>query len=218
MTFLHKVLAYPSFRRIWRAAFDNLQDHLWNEVLIRQDFTTLGAARFSQDLLAIQSVVDSVAAETGTAFGMPKLKEGVSLLNLPLEIEGHDPGLSLKGASHSVFAGNAEAIKLPTIDCVVFETFRTVGATDSLSVSAVAGLFAVPAAFGLFPESPTADRNQPLTRDCTGDESDVGEREGKEVKLLVSAAGEGVRLSELLDVRFCGLTFAVLLLRLDAEF
>lgn len=109
MTFLHKALAYPSFRRIWRAAFDNLQDHLWNEVLIRQDFTTLGATRFGKDLLAIQSVVDSVAAETGTAFGMPKLKEGVSLLNLPLEIEGHDPGLSLKGASHSVFAGNAEA-------------------------------------------------------------------------------------------------------------
>lgn len=118
-----------------------------------------------------------------------------------------------------MFVEGVEAIKLPTIDCVVFETFRIVGATGSFGVSAVAGFVAVPAAFDLFIESPTADRNQPLTRDCTGEESGVGEREGKEVKLLVSVAGEGVRLSELLDVRFWGLTFTVLLLRLDdAEF
>ena len=110
MDFLHKALAYPPFRRIWRAAFDYLQDLLWNDILIRQDFTTLGAARFRQDLLAIQSVVNSVASETGTSFGMPKLKEGVSLLNLSLDIhESHEPGLSLREASHNIFAGNAEA-------------------------------------------------------------------------------------------------------------
>lgn len=110
MNFLHRALAYPPFRRIWRAAFEYLQDLLWKDVLLRQDFTTLGAARFRQDLLAIQSVVNSVASETGTAFGMPRLNEGVALLNLRLEIdEGHDPQLSLGDASHKIFAGNAEA-------------------------------------------------------------------------------------------------------------
>jgi hypothetical protein len=49
-------------------------------------------------------------------------------------------------------------------------------------------------------------RNHPFTRDCTGDESGVGDSEGKDVRLLVSAAGEGARFRDAVELRFEGLT------------
>ncbi|KAF4630599.1 hypothetical protein G7Y89_g7538 [Cudoniella acicularis] len=109
MTFLYKALAYPPFRRIWREAFDNLQDLLFQELLMKQDFTTLGAARLMQDLMAIQSVVESCVSLTssGSALSMPKLKEGVSLLNLPVEPEAGQ--MSLKDACTEIFATSPQA-------------------------------------------------------------------------------------------------------------
>lgn len=54
--------------------------------------------------------------------------------------------------------------------------------------------------------APTAERNQPLTRDWTGEESGVGDSEGNDVRLLSSAAGDGVRPNEVLEARLRGLT------------
>lgn len=52
------------------------------------------------------------------------------------------------------------------------------------------------------------ERNQPLTRDCAGDVSGLGDSEGKDVRLLVSTSGEGallrLRLSDVLELRFEG--------------
>ncbi|KAH8661474.1 RINT-1 family protein [Tricladium varicosporioides] len=109
MAFLYKTLAYPPFRRVWRAAFDNLQDLLFQEVLTGQDFTTLGAARLMQDVLAIQSVVESIVNSTtsGSTLSMPRLREGVALLNLPIESE--EGGMALKEASEEIFATNSQA-------------------------------------------------------------------------------------------------------------
>lgn len=88
------------------------------------------------------------------------------------------------------------------------------GATD-LTVSGELvgiGLFSpVLPSFGEPSTAPNALRNQPLTRDCTGEESGVGEREGNDVRLLSSAAGEGVRPNEALELRLSGLTRIVLL-------
>jgi len=70
-----------------------------------------------------------------------------------------------------------------------------------------------------FPKSPApkALRNQPFPRGCTGDESGVGDSEGNDVKLFVSAAGEEARPKEALELRFNGLTRTVLLfLLIDA--
>lgn len=114
MKFLHKALAYPPFRRVWRESFDSLQDLLLNDVVLRQDFTTLGAARLMQDIAAIQSVVDSCvysrngAIGAGSALSMPKLKEAATLLNLPLEIDG-ESRMSLKEMYKEVFATNQQA-------------------------------------------------------------------------------------------------------------
>jgi hypothetical protein len=114
MEFLHKALAYPPFRRIWRESFDSLEHLLFNEVVLKQDFTTFGAARLMQDLAAIQSVVDACVAKNdsrmpgaGSALSMPKLREAVTLLNLPLAAE--DDGLSLKKVCDDIYATNQRA-------------------------------------------------------------------------------------------------------------
>ena len=55
-----------------------------------QTFTALGAARFLQDLIAIQAVVDSsclIYRQANADLEMDKLKQGVILLNLPVEDE-----------------------------------------------------------------------------------------------------------------------------------
>jgi len=55
-----------------------------------QTFTALGAARFLQDIIAIQAVVDGscvIYRQTSADLEMDKLKQGVILLNLPVEDE-----------------------------------------------------------------------------------------------------------------------------------
>jgi len=97
-------------RRIWREASDSLEDLLWNEVLMRQDFTTLGAARFMDDIAAIQSVASYCHAysDPGSLPVMEKLNEAALLLNLPMTVQ--QPGdVSLSEASDAIFASNSGA-------------------------------------------------------------------------------------------------------------
>lgn len=111
MAFLHKALATAPFRRIWREALNSLQDLLWNEVLIRERFTTLGAAQFYRDLTAIWAVIDDyIAGGSSSALGMPKLREGAQLLNLP--VVERDGLMSVSSAYNRVFADNAGAKKV----------------------------------------------------------------------------------------------------------
>lgn len=78
----------------------------------------------------------------------------------------------------------------------------------ALTVSGEAtGLFS---AFLTNSSGPGVDRNQPFIRDWTGEESGLGDSEGKEVRLLVSSPGEGarlrLRLSDAFELRFEGRT------------
>lgn len=72
-----------------------------NSLTGSQDFTTLGARRLHQDVIAID-----ILAYSGGA--MRKLYEGVTLLNLPInnEVSG---GASLMDASNAIFASASEA-------------------------------------------------------------------------------------------------------------
>ncbi len=125
MRFLHKALASAPFRRIWHEALDTLQDLLWNEVLMRERFTTLGAAQFYRDLTAIWAIIDEYIPEgSSLALGMPKLREGSQLLNLP--IVAHDGLMSLSNAYDRVYADNTEARKV--IDELGFSTITYVDA------------------------------------------------------------------------------------------
>ena len=110
--FLQRTLAWAPFRKILRASFDSLQDLLWNDVLQKNSFTALGAARLAQDVKAIETL--------GTyPHEMPKLSEGVSLLNLPLNIEEGHTGPSLKEACAAISGQDSEADAfLRTIGCV----------------------------------------------------------------------------------------------------
>jgi hypothetical protein len=101
--FLQKALAYAPCRRIWRATFDSLQDLLWGEVLFKQSFTALGAARFAQDIFALERVVDA------QSLGMPKLREGAHLLNLPVSLENGQAGPALMEACTEIAANEARA-------------------------------------------------------------------------------------------------------------
>jgi hypothetical protein len=108
MAFLHKTLATAPFRRVWHEALSTLQDILWSDVLMRERFTTLGAAQFMRDLMALWAVVDEyIPNGSSSALGMPKLNEAVQLLNLPLvEKEGV---MSVKQAYERVHTDNTQA-------------------------------------------------------------------------------------------------------------
>jgi hypothetical protein len=105
MAFLHKTLPGPTFRRIWRECFDTLQDLLFSDLLLKQDFTTLGAARLMQDYEAIQAVVQSHVGHSNAALSMPRLREGVTLLNVPVEAE-EGRNHSLREVSQQIFDNN----------------------------------------------------------------------------------------------------------------
>jgi hypothetical protein len=138
-------------------------------------------------------------------------------------------GVSSNKAERSLVA-SVTATRLPTICCVDLVTFLTVELGAGFGVgfgvgfdvgSWVAIVFVLSGALVfaslfspvLLPPSPAprALRSQPLARDCTGDESGVGDSEGNDVRLFVSAAGEADRASEALELRFEGRTRTVLL-------
>jgi hypothetical protein len=122
LDFLSRALGTAPFRRVWRQALDRLQDMLWSEVLMRQNFTTLGAAQFSRDLSAVAALVDRYIP--GGSGALTGLWDGARLLGLPDELppregqgeeEGEEGGrhrLTLKEASGRVFTDNAEAKKV----------------------------------------------------------------------------------------------------------
>ncbi|RDA91283.1 hypothetical protein CP533_6306 [Ophiocordyceps camponoti-saundersi (nom. inval.)] len=114
LDFLSRALSTASFRRVWHRALDWLQDMLWNGVLMRQSFTTLGAAQFLHDGSAIFALVDRYMA--GGPSALEALCEGMRLLNLPVvDVGGGGGGASvvtLKEASDRAFTNNDEARKL----------------------------------------------------------------------------------------------------------
>ncbi|KAI1170401.1 RINT-1 family protein [Nemania sp. FL0916] len=116
LTFLASALSTAVYRRIWRIALEKLQDMLWSDVLLRQNFTTLGAAQFVRDLQAIFSLVDRHIPDGSQV--LSTLQDGAQLLSLPVEANNDDDGggggsgiITLQQASDRIFTDNAEAKK-----------------------------------------------------------------------------------------------------------
>ncbi|KHO01016.1 RINT-1 family protein [Metarhizium album ARSEF 1941] len=112
--FLTRALSTASFRRVWHDALDKLQDLLWTSVLLKQSFTTLGAAQFAHDGGALFSLVERFIP--GGSGALDSLREGMQLLNLPTAAPADNTGgsvtrLTLKEASDRVFTDNDEARK-----------------------------------------------------------------------------------------------------------
>lgn len=76
---------------------------MWSEVLFKQSFTALGAARFAQDVFALERVVDA------QGLGMPKLREGTHLLNLPVSLEDGQAGPTLMEACTEIAVSEPRA-------------------------------------------------------------------------------------------------------------
>ncbi|KAI1324511.1 RINT-1 family protein, partial [Xylariaceae sp. FL0255] len=113
LTFLSTTLSTAVYRRVWRGALETLQEMLWNDVLMRQNFTTLGAAQFVRDIQAIVAVVDHYLKNG--ALALSALQDGARLLNLPVEFgsgESDGAGITLQQASNRVFTDNVEAKKV----------------------------------------------------------------------------------------------------------
>lgn len=111
LDFMTKAVSTAVFRRVWREVLGKLQDQLWHDVLLRQSFTTFGAAQFLRDGFAVFSLIDRYIP--GGSAAMANLHDGLQLLNLPVEIEGEgNTGPTLKEASDRVFVDNDEARKV----------------------------------------------------------------------------------------------------------
>ncbi|KAJ2904561.1 hypothetical protein MKZ38_007760 [Zalerion maritima] len=103
MEYTAKALSTSTYRRVWRQSLSKLSDLLWNQVLFHHNFTTLGAKQLTRDLAALTTLV----ALHIPADHFAVVREGVSLLSLPLEAAEDE--LNLKDAYDRIFSGNAEA-------------------------------------------------------------------------------------------------------------
>lgn len=108
LDFLHRALSAASFRRVWRDALERLQDTLWNDVLLKQSFTSLGAAQFAHDGAAVCALVDGYMA--GGSAALAALCDGTRLLGLP--VDGGAGVVTLGQASDRAFTDNDEARRL----------------------------------------------------------------------------------------------------------
>ncbi|KAI0475224.1 RINT-1 family protein [Xylariaceae sp. FL0804] len=111
LTFLASALSTAVYRRVWREALYKLQDMLWTNVLMAQNFTSLGAAQLARDLEAILAVLDrNLPVGGGGSPALGTLQEGVRLLSLPLEADdGDGVAMMLQQASDRIFKDNTEA-------------------------------------------------------------------------------------------------------------
>ena len=76
---------------------------------MKQDFTTLGATRFRQDVLQLETMAHAYAGASAFTSMMPRLLEGSKLLSLPLSNES---GPSLREVSKDLFGSSEDADKV----------------------------------------------------------------------------------------------------------
>lgn len=106
--FLNRALSSASYRRVWHRALGKLQDMLWNNVLMKHSFTTLGAVQFAHDGQAIAAVIERHLS--GGSAALEELREAMELLKLPVALpEGVATGMTLKEASERAFTDNDAA-------------------------------------------------------------------------------------------------------------
>lgn len=124
ISFLHRLLAMAPLRRITRQLLHSIQAYIWDNVLMRNTFSTTGASQLACDVDNICKVVDMATGnEMESRSVMRKLEDGLLLLNLKIKPaqEGHDysarggdetPDLSLWEVEKRIFANNESARSL----------------------------------------------------------------------------------------------------------
>ncbi|OAA73595.1 RINT-1 family protein [Cordyceps fumosorosea ARSEF 2679] len=108
--FLHGALSSASYDRVWHRALSKLQDLLWNGVLMKHQFTILGAIQFAHDSHALAAVVERHLP--GGSARLEELSEAVELLRLPAAPPGEVTearSITLEQASERAFTDNNAA-------------------------------------------------------------------------------------------------------------
>ncbi|EGX96668.1 RINT-1 family protein [Cordyceps militaris CM01] len=110
---LYRALSGASYRRVWYGALGKLQDFLWNNVLMKHQFTTLGAIQFAHDGQALAAVIERHLP--GASATLEELREAMELLRLPITLSEEEAavagggGITLKQASERAFTDNDAA-------------------------------------------------------------------------------------------------------------
>ncbi|KAL4924303.1 RINT-1 family protein [Aspergillus undulatus] len=109
ISFLSRALGVAPLRRIVRQVLLSTQTYIWSNVLLRNTFSTSGAAQLASDIDHLHSVVDAALGSAVQAGGskaiLQKLNEGLLILNL----ESQPPKTEEEDASESV-ADNGQGL------------------------------------------------------------------------------------------------------------
>ena len=110
LSFLSNVLAQAPLRRIARQLALSMQSVLWDNVLMRNTFSSSGTAQFTRDISAVWEVMDRHLGEGQGELGMRKLGEAIVLLQLPVTSaggdEGEEAGLGLWEVDQRIYRSN----------------------------------------------------------------------------------------------------------------
>jgi hypothetical protein len=87
LTFLHKALGKVPLRRVCRQLCHAIQTFLWDQLLVRNSFSTAGATQLKTDLVALCAIIDQYVGSGQAERGMRRLHDGVALLSLPVKSE-----------------------------------------------------------------------------------------------------------------------------------
>ncbi|KAL4970111.1 RINT-1 family protein [Aspergillus stella-maris] len=117
-SFLSRALGVAPLRRIVRQVLLSTQTYIWSNVLLRNTFSTSGAAQLASDIDHLHSVVDAALGSAVQAGGskaiLQKLNEGLLILNLETQSDEEseaeaDKGLGLWAVEKRLFKDNESA-------------------------------------------------------------------------------------------------------------
>ena len=90
LSFLSKVLSTAPLRRVVRQLALSMQTSLWDNVLMKHNFSAFGVEQLTRDLSAIWETMDHYLGQDQGILGMKKLHEASVLLRLPMNSYAED--------------------------------------------------------------------------------------------------------------------------------
>ncbi|KAK5173147.1 uncharacterized protein LTR77_003269 [Saxophila tyrrhenica] len=85
--FLSRALGKLPLRRVSRQLCHAIQSYIWDNVVMRQMFSTPGTTQLSTDMTALCAQIDRFVGRGQARMGLRRLLEGVTLISLPIRGE-----------------------------------------------------------------------------------------------------------------------------------
>lgn len=113
--FLSNTLGRSVLRRITRQVCSVIQQEIFNNVVLRKEFSTSGALQLKRDIRAIEETVDTTVNMRGeTARYLRRLNQALVLLSLPIRASGVVSGTSLNDFDEWGFDAENQSIDGPS--------------------------------------------------------------------------------------------------------